>query len=59
MATIAVRDRARAFPGRHLLQTQLAATAPDAAVGPAWGHLAVVGGWTLLGLLILRLRSLW
>jgi ABC-type multidrug transport system permease subunit len=45
------------FPPRHLLQALLAATAPDA--GFAWLHLAVLAGWTALGLAVLAWRRLW
>ncbi|MCU7729524.1 ABC transporter permease [Actinoplanes sp. KI2] len=48
------------FPPRHLLQALLTATAPDAAgSGFAWGHLAVLAGWTVVCLLVVRLRRLW
>jgi hypothetical protein len=48
------------FPPRHLLQALLAATAPHATgSGFASGHLAVLVGWTVLGLVIVRLRRLW
>jgi ABC-2 type transport system permease protein len=46
---------AAVFPLRHLLRALLAATRPDAGGGGfAWGHLAVLAGWTVLGLLIAR-----
>ncbi|MFD0524336.1 ABC transporter permease [Paractinoplanes durhamensis] len=45
------------FPPRHLLQALLFATEPGASgTGFAWGHLAVLTAWALLGLLIVRLR---
>jgi ABC-type multidrug transport system permease subunit len=48
------------FPLRHLLQAMLYATRPDAGgTGFAWGHLAIVAGWALLGLLVVRRRGLW
>jgi len=52
---VAVAD---VFPLRHLLNALLAATQPDGAgTGIAWGHLAVLGGWTALALLVAGRRS--
>ncbi|WIM92920.1 ABC transporter permease [Actinoplanes oblitus] len=48
---------ANVFPLRHLLQAVLAATDPAATgTGLAPGHLAVLAGWTALGLLIATRR---
>ncbi|MEV4351450.1 ABC transporter permease [Actinoplanes sp. NPDC049596] len=48
------------FPLRHLLQALLTATEPGGGgSGLAWWHLAVLGAWALLGLLVVRRRGLW
>jgi hypothetical protein len=48
------------FPLKHLVAALLAATSPDGpGAGFAAGHLAVVAGWTVVGLLIVRLRGLY
>jgi ABC-2 type transport system permease protein len=48
------------FPLKHLVAALLAATSPDGAgAGLAAGHLAVVAGWTVAGLLVIRLRGLY
>jgi ABC-type multidrug transport system permease subunit len=47
------------FPLRHLLRALLTATEPGAAgAGIAWGHLAVLAGWTVAALLVARYRGL-
>ncbi|MFI7542502.1 ABC transporter permease [Actinoplanes sp. NPDC049599] len=48
------------FPLKHLMAALLAATSPDGpGSGFAAGHLAVVAGWTVAGLLVVRLRGLY
>lgn len=48
------------FPIRHLAQALLEAYDPaSSGAGFAWGHLAVVAGWGLLGLLIAVRRFRW
>jgi len=47
------------FPLKHLAAALLAATSPDGTgAGLAAGHLAVVAGWTVAGLRVIRLRGL-
>jgi ABC-2 type transport system permease protein len=50
---------ADAFPLKHLTQALLAATSPAGhGTGLAYGHLAIVAGWAVAGLVVVRLMPL-